>query len=101
MKVTMKTNYRVVVVPVGHPQHTPPLGLDRGIWQEQEEHRMKRRCEAMVEQARRHVDCVERVYFDYDRELVCSHCHGEWVELANGAPACCEAAMTEWKAAHV
>ena len=67
MKLTNRTNFRVVVYPV-----TRVYGL---VVAKEEE-----RCVEIVEQIKRHVDHAESVEIVHDEEPVCSHCGRNWTE---------------------
>lgn len=79
MRVTERTNYRVIVEPQG-PRWTSYI-----------EKEQKRDCEAIIEQIKRHVDGVSHLYVDFDTTHSCGHCGHVWTEKSdtyNGG--CCE-----------
>lgn len=87
-KITVKTNFRVVVEP--STRYFAGLGIQR----DEKSVLQERDCEGIVEQIKRHVDDVKDAYVEYDTEMRCSYCGYEWEE-ENGIPQCCTKAQVE------
>lgn len=91
MKITIKDNYRVEIIPIGQEvtfiTRTP----------ERVEQLYKDVCKEMVEQVKRHIDNVADINMAFDITYYCSHCGREWDEDEKGVPACCDAAIQEFE----
>lgn len=86
MKIIKKENFRVVVEPKTHV-----YGIKLSY--------VEQDCNEMLEQIKRHVDNVARVYVDCDTEEVCSHCCYTWeVDPETKEPLCCNKAIEEFNA---
>lgn len=85
-KVTTLSNFRVVVEP---KTHIYGIAL--------RESTVKKDCEEIVEQIKRHVDNVHSVSLEYDTDITCSHCGYGWEEEMDGEPLCCDKAVEEFK----
>lgn len=104
MKITTKTNFRVVIT----PRDLGELGgctlsdemVSRNIEQDYQE-----RCEEIAAQAIRHIDNVRHAAVEFDEDVACSHCCLPWHEQVEGdvsdyplgIPLCCEKAQKEWR----
>lgn len=107
-----KTNFRVVVEPLGlgyFGSVSASVGLIYGRGPEAEkriERDMEERCNEIVADIKRHADNVGSVYVEFDQQHVCEHCGWKWTEESdtyNGG--CCdkdeENAPAETGASHV
>lgn len=107
MKITTKTNFRVIV----EPRRLGDFGSVRvpdnfgGLSPARIEKDYQSRCEEIVADIRRHVDNVDGCSIECDTEEVCSHCGLQWEELPEaddygpkGAPLCCSRAAEEFRA---
>lgn len=84
-KIITKTNFRVVVEPKTH-----------GFSIRYSDSTIESDCKEMVDQIKRHVDNVDRVYMDFDTEITCSYCGYEWeLDKETGEPTCCNKAIDE------
>lgn len=95
MKLIKKSNFRVVVEPTTHifgfalPEDTVQSNL--------------KEIEAQI---KRHIDNVEHIGIEYDKDEVCSYCNLTWEvseddsdpDFPKGCPVCCQDAIDEWKA---
>lgn len=94
MKVTKKSNYRIVVEP-----KTRIFGIELS------EDTQRNDLREMMDQIKRHVDNIHQVYLTYDSENLCSFCGLEWEvseddsdpEFPKGTPLCCHQAIDEYK----
>lgn len=83
-KIIEKSNFRVIVEPRTHIYGVALSFVESD-------------CETMVEEIKRHVDNVSRVYVDYDTDEICSHCGYTWVVDETGLPQCCTKAQKEFE----
>lgn len=102
MKLTSKSNFRVVIEPrpLGHFGFaiTSDSFGKRGTPEEiskQVEDDYNERCQEIVDQIKRHVDNIGYVNIEYDTQIICSHCHRDWDEDEDGIPCCCDMAQKE------
>lgn len=105
MKITRKTNFRVIV----EPRAIGDLG-----WVRTGDHlfgnaaRLERmyqeRCEEIRSDIKRHVDNAGWIGVECDTQELCSYCErqweveetDEWPETPKGCPVCCQKAIDEW-----
>lgn len=106
MKVTTRSNFRVVIEPRRLGDYGFVRTSDRlGRSPQQIEKEYQERCEEMADQVKRHVDNVGYVGVECDTEEVCSHCGFHWEvsvddsdpEYPKGTPLCCGRAFEEFK----
>jgi hypothetical protein len=79
-------NYRVVVEPVTHV-YGIKLSADT----------IKRDCQEIANQIKRHVDNIEHISVEFDTKITCSHCGYEWEVDETGLPQCCTKAQVEFE----
>ena len=105
MKITKKTNFRVVIEPrrLGDYGFAKVSDSFTGRSEEQIAKDYQERCEEIVEQTKRHVDNVGWIGVEFDSEEICSHCRNTWdvsaddsdPEYPKGTPLCCGKAIEE------
>lgn len=108
MKLTRKSNFRIVVEPrrLGDYGFIKTSDSAFGRTEEDIEKEYLQRCREIEDDIKRHVDNVDYIGIEYDTHEECSHCGLGW-ELSEdendpdfpvGCPVCCDTAAAEWKA---
>lgn len=107
MKLTTKTNFRIIVepLPLGHFGGIRVPDNFGGLSRERVEQDYIDRCNEIVTDIKRHADNVGHCEVQWDTEITCSHCGNGWEEspddefpdMPKGCPLCCNKAMSEWK----
>lgn len=105
MKITRKTNFRVVVEPrrlgdYGYVR-TSDTAFGRSIADVERDY--EERCEGIAQDIKRHADNIGRVSVECDSEEQCQHCGHRWEvsvddsdsDFPKGTPLCCQRAITE------
>lgn len=95
MKITEKSNYRIIVEPKSA----------MFSWFQISDDDVRRNLIEMEQQIKRHVDNVASVYIDCDTKDICSHCRRVWEvseddsdpDFPKGTPVCCDEAVNEYK----
>lgn len=98
MKVERKTNFRVVITPrsLGDYGYVRVSDSFLNDTPEEIEQKYRKRCEQIVEDIRKHVDCVGFVEIQHDTDAVCSFCNTDWNQACcDGVPNCCQEAIDE------
>lgn len=107
MKITKKSNFRVVIEPrrLGDYGYVKVSDKFTGRSPEQIAKDYERISEEIIEQVKRHVDNVGWIGIECDSEEVCSHCGWNWdvspddsdPDWPKGTPLCCDKAIQEFK----
>lgn len=107
MKITVKTNFKVVIEPrrLGNYGFVSVSDNFTGRSSEQIAKDYEKRCEEIIDQVKRHVDNVGYVGIENDSSERCSHCGNDWDVLPDdsdpdwpkGTPVCCDKAIQEFK----
>ncbi len=90
MKKTIHTNHRVEVNP------EMPWAFRSSNNPDERARAAAAACERVRQEIRRHCDGVEWCGVMFDTVEICSLCGEPWSEDEDG-PACCDAALAEWK----
>ena len=107
MKITKKSNFKVVIEPrrLGDYGYVRVSDCFFGRDEERIAKDYEQRCEEIIDQVKRHVDNVGWIGIECDSKEVCSHCGCNWdvsdddsdPEYPKGTPLCCERAIQEFK----
>lgn len=61
------------------------------------ERSMRRRCEEIVDDIKRHADGVGSVDIDFDQYDICEHCKEAWTADSGECNGCCDKEISEWE----
>lgn len=105
MKITVKSNFKVVIEPRGLGNYGFVRVPDDFFGKSQQaiEKNYQERCEEIIDQVKRHVDNVGWIGIEKDEKEICSHCGRIWEvseddsdpEFPKGTPLCCGKAIEE------